>query len=629
MGHNNRRSRSGIASLIATLQILVRRFIKDGIGDFSILNYKIDSLSISLRRLWRHINERRRRQFCLLFLLIVLSSLAEIVSIGSAMPFLGALTMPEKVFHAAPAQPFIEAFRLSSPQQILLPLTAFFCLAALLAGALRLLLLWATTRLSFAVGSDLSISIYRRTLYQPYSVHVSRNSSEVISGISVKANGVIYNTIMPVLTLLSSGLILISILCTLFYLDPRIAIISFIGFGLIYALITWFTRTKKTKNSLNIARESTQIIKSLQEGLGGIRDVLIDGSQEVYCKVYRKADLLLRKAQGSNQFLAHSPRYGMESLGMVLIACLAYAFIQESDGAAKVIPVLGVLALGAQRLLPVMQQAYASWSTIQGSKASLQDTLDLLDQPLPTQIGDISFKSFKFEKHILLNQLSFRYSKTTPWVLQKVDLKITKGSRVGFIGSTGSGKSTLLDIIMGLLPPTNGQLEVDGERVTIKNQRSWHSHIAHVPQAIFLSDGTIEENIAFGIPKELIDSQRVVQSAQQAQIAQSIESWPNGYQTLVGERGIRLSGGQRQRIGIARALYKQADVIILDEATSALDNETEVAVMDAINNLNADLTILIIAHRITTLRNCSQIIKLNHGRIESISSYLDLFSNSH
>ena len=549
------------------------------------MNLHIHPLTRSLGRLWQHISNRRRKQFYYLFILIVFSSFIEIVSIGSALPFLGALTMPERVFDAAAAQPFIKAAGLSSPQQILLPLTVFFCLAALLAGAVRLLLLWVTTRLSFAAGSDLSIGIYRRTLYQPYSVHVSRNSSEVISGISVKANGVIYSIILPVLTLLSSGVMLISILSALLYLDPGIAILAFIGFGLIYALITWLTRAQKIKNGQHIARESTQVIKSLQEGLGGIRDVLIDGSQEVYCQVYRKADLQLRQAQGSNQFLAQSPRYGMEALGLVLIASLAYALTQESDGVAMVIPILGVLALGAQRLLPVMQQAYASWSTIQGSQASLQDTLDLLDQPLPDQIDDISFKPFKFETQISLNQLSFRYSKTTPWVLEGLDLKITKGSRVGFIGITGSGKSTLLDVIMGLLSPTNGHLEVDGERIALKNQRSWHSHIAHVPQAIFLSDGTIEENIAFGVPKELIDRQRVVQSARQAQIAQSIESWSNGYQTMVGERGIRLSGGQRQRIGIARALYKQADVIILDEATSALDNETEQAVMDAIDKI--------------------------------------------
>jgi ATP-binding cassette subfamily B protein len=451
----------------------------------------------------------------------------------------------------------------------------------------------------------------------------------VIAGISVKANGVIYSAILPVLNLLSSGVMLISILCALLYLDPGIAIISFIGFSLLYGFITWFTRKQKTKNSQNIASESTQVIKSLQEGLGGIRDVLIDGSQEVYCQAYRKADLQLRQAQGSNQFLAQSPRYGMEALGMVLIAFLAYALTQESDGVAKVIPVLGVLALSAQRLLPVMQLGYASWSSIQGGQASLQDTLNLLDQPFPDNIEKISYIPIDFNSKISLNQLSFRYSKTTPWVLRDLDLIITKGSRVGFIGATGSGKSTLLDVIMGLLEPTNGYLEVDGESITLTNQRSWHSHIAHVPQAIFLSDGTIEENIAFGVPKNLINREKVVQSARQAHISQNIEEWPNGYQTMVGERGIRLSGGQRQRIGIARALYKQADVIILDEATSALDNQTEEAVMEEIDNLSPNLTILIIAHRISTLRNCSKIVKLNRGRIENICSYSDLLRAPH
>jgi ABC-type multidrug transport system fused ATPase/permease subunit len=586
-------------------------------------------LTTLLGRLWQHISNRRRKQFYCLFILIVFSSFLEVVSIGSVLPFLGALTMPEKVFHATLAQPFIKLTGLSSPQELLLPLTIFFCIAALLAGAARLLLLWVSTRLSFVTGSDLSIGIYQRTLYQPYSVHVSRNSSEVIAGISVKANGVIYSTILPVLNLLSSGVMLISILCALLYLDPGIAIISFMGFGLLYGFITWFTRKQKTKNSRNIASESTQVIKSLQEGLGGIRDVLIDGSQEVYCQTYRKADLQLRQAQGSNQFLAQSPRYGMEALGMVLIASLAYVLTQESDGVARVIPILGVLALSAQRLLPVMQQGYASWSSIQGGQASLQDTLDLLDQPLPDHIQKISLNPLDFNNKISLNKLSFRYSKTTPWVLKDLNLIIAKGSRVGFIGVTGSGKSTLLDVIMGLLTPTSGHLEVDGESITQKNQRSWHSHIAHVPQAIFLSDGTIEENIAFGVPKNLIDRKKVMQSAMQAHIAQNIQDWPNGYQTMVGERGIRLSGGQRQRIGIARALYKQADVIILDEATSALDNQTEEAVMAEIDNLSPNLTILIIAHRITTLRNCSQIVKLNHGRIESICSYSDLLSTPH
>lgn len=594
-----------------------------------MLNNSIKPLSRSLIRLWHHIGKRQRKQFYFLFLLIVIASFLEIVSIGSALPFLGALTMPTRVYEAAVVQPLIKVLGLTSPEQILLPLTVVFCLAALLAGTVRLLLILASTRISFAAGSDLSIGIYRRTLYQPYFVHIARNSSEVISGISGKANGVIYSTILPVLTLLSSGVMLISIVSALLYIDPNVAIFAFLAFGLIYVVIAWFTRTQKIKNGQHIARESTQVIKSLQEGLGGIRDVLIDGSQEVYCQIYRKADFQLRQAQGSNQFLAQSPRYGMEALGMVLIASLAYVLIQESNGVAKVIPILGVLVLGTQRLLPVMQQAYASWSTIQSGQASLQDTLDLLDQPLPDHINETTLKALRFEKHISLNQLGFRYSNATPWVLRGLDLKILKGSKVGFIGVTGSGKSTLLDVIMGLLMPSEGHLDVDGESITLKTQRAWHSHIAHVPQGIFLSDSTIEENIAFGISKELIDRKRVVQSAKQAQIAESIEGWESGYQTVVGERGIRLSGGQRQRLGIARALYKQADVIILDEATSALDNETEEAVMDAIDNLSADLTVLIIAHRITTLRNCSQIIKLNNGCIESICSYPDLLNTSH
>jgi ATP-binding cassette subfamily B protein len=578
--------------------------------------------------LWGHINRRRRRQFYLLFLLIILSTFAEILSIGSALPFLAALTMPEKIFDASAAQPFINATGLVSPQEIILPLAIIFCAAALMAGGVRILLLWLSTRLSFAAGSDLSVDIYQRTLYQPYSIHVSRNSSEIISGISVKANGVIYSTIMPLLTLLSSSVMLIGIISALLFLDPGIAIFSFIGFGLIYALITWFTRIQKRNNSQDIARESTQVIKSLQEGLGGIRDVLIDGSQKVYCQIYRNADWKLRQAQGSNQFLAQSPRYVIEALGMILIACVAYTLTKESEGVSKVIPVLGVLAMGAQRMLPVMQQAYASWSTIQGGQTSLQDILDLLDQPLPDYGDDNSIQPLRYEEQISLNQLSFRYGANTPWVLKDINLKIAKGTRIGFIGITGSGKSSLLDIIMGLLSPSSGELLVDGESITTKNQRSWYSHIAHVPQSIFLSDGTVEENIAFGVPNHLIDHQRVLRAATQAQISQSIESWPNRYQTRVGERGIRLSGGQRQRIGIARALYKQADVIILDEATSALDNETEEAVMDAINKLSSNLTILIIAHRITTLRNCSQIIKINNGCIESVCSYPDLLSVS-
>jgi len=558
---------------------------------------------------------------------MLLASFAEILSIGAVLPFLGVLTAPERVFEHAAAQPIIQALGLTAPAQLLLPLTIAFGVAALVAGAMRLLLLWASTRLTFATGADLSISIYRRTLYQLYAVHCTRNSSEVINGISNKTGGVIH-IITQVLTLISSGAMLIAILVALLSVDPLIALAAFGGFSLIYAFIMTLTSKQLRINSKFIASESTNVIKSMQEGLGGIRDVLIDGSQGVYCQIYRNADRPLRRAQGSSAFIGSSPRYAMEALGMILIAALAYSLAQQPDGIARAIPVLGALALGAQRLLPVFQQAYGAWSLVWGGHASLQDALELLDQQLPDYADQLCAQPLSFNHNISLKELGFRFDPQTPYVLEKLNLTIAKGSRVGFVGTTGAGKSTLLDIVMGLLQPTDGSLEIDGETVSPGSHRAWQAHIAHVPQAIFLADRTVEENIAFGVPKDQIDPQRVRKAAQQAQIADSIESWPKQYQTFVGERGIRLSGGQRQRIGIARALYKQANVIILDEATSALDNATEQDVMQAIGGLGKDFTLLIIAHRLTTLKDCAQIVELGEGGIKRVGSYQDIVNQT-
>lgn len=573
-----------------------------------------------LKRLWHQVSSRRKAQFGLLLILMIIASFAEIFSIGAVLPFLSILTVPEKIFGHPVAQPFIRTFGMKSASQLLLPFTLVFGLAAIISGTLRLFLLWASTRLSYATGADLSISIYRRTLYQPYSVHVARNSSEIINGISSKT-GVVIGTFTSVLNLISATIILLAILLTLVSVDSFIALTAFTGFGLLYALIIKITRSRLLLNSKRIARDSSQVIKSLQEGLGGIRDVLIDGTQATYCQIYSNADLPLRHAQGNNSFISLSPRFALEALGMLLISGLAYTLAMQPNGIARAIPVLGALALGAQRLLPVLQIAYTSWSNIQGSNASLEDAIELLDQPLPDYADQSPAEPLPFHKQIELKNLSFRYTDHTPYVLKNFNLSISKGSRIGFIGVTGSGKSTLLDIVMGLLQPTEGTLDIDGQSITSANNRAWQAHIAHVPQTIYLSDATIEENIAFGIAKGKIDHERVTQAAQQAQIADIIETWPKKYKTCVGERGIRLSGGQRQRIGIARALYKQADVIIFDEATSALDNETELAVMQAIESLGSELTVLIIAHRLTTLKKCSQIVELADSGIKCIGSY--------
>jgi len=555
---------------------------------------------------------------------MLLTSVAEIFSLGAVLPFLGVLTSPETIFEQQFLQPVIRGLGISSPDELLLPLTVMFGIAAIAAGGMRLLQIWANTRISFATGTDLSILLYQKTLYQPYSVHVARNSSEIVDAVSTKVNAVVFQIIVPLLTLFSSSVIMVAIMATLIAINPVIALTAFAGFGGTYAIIIKLTRGRLKQNSQSIASKSKQLVKSLQEGLGGIRDILIDRNQSLYCQIYGQAVAPLRRAQGNNQFMSQSPRFVIEAIGMLLIAVLAYALARQPGGVAQAIPVLGTLALGAQRLLPVLQQTYGSWSMLQGGQASLRDVLELLDQPVDDNSVMKVEEPLPFNRQLVIKDLSFRYTTTSSDVLRHLNLTIPKGSRVGFIGATGSGKSTLLDIVMGLLQPTEGSIEIDGVSVTADKLGAWQRHIAHVPQAIYLSDATIAENIAFGVQKEQIDHERVRQAAQQAQMAELVASWPEQYQTVVGERGVRLSGGQRQRIGIARALYKQADVIIFDEATSALDNQTEAAVMQAIEELHEDLTVLIIAHRLTTLRNCDTIVELANGTIKAVGSYEEL-----
>ncbi|MGY9013044.1 MAG: ABC transporter transmembrane domain-containing protein, partial [Rhodobacterales bacterium] len=304
--------------------------------------------------LWHHINPRRRVQFWVLFLVMIMASFAEVISIGAVLPFLGALTAPESIFNHAMAQPFIHALNLTEPEQVLLPLTIIFSVGAVVSGLMRFLLLWVQTRVSYGVGADISFSIYRRTLYQPYAVHAARNSSEVISGISNKANFVVADTILPLGSIITSIIMMLSILIVLLAVEPVVASAAFIGFGVIYLGVVLATRQAVARNSRRINYEAGRVIKALQEGLGGIRDVLIDGAQVIYCKVYRNADVPMRRAQASIALISGFPRYGIEALGMVLISVLAYSLAIKSTNFSDAIPILGVLALGAQRLLPVL-----------------------------------------------------------------------------------------------------------------------------------------------------------------------------------------------------------------------------------------------------------------------------------
>jgi len=577
-----------------------------------------------LQRLWNHLSIRRRIQFIALAFLMIFSSLSEVITIGAIFPFLGILTSPKLVFNNTFLHPLFVYCNLNSDDQILLPVTIFFIVAILLATGMRFIVMWALTKLGFAIGSDLSSEVYRRTLYQPYQIHISRNTSEIIDVISNKISSIIYQIILPLLTTISSVLMIVIVFIALLSINTNVLLVGIAGFAMLYYLIARFTKQKLAKNSKIISRESNQLIKVLQEGLGGIRDILIDGSQATYYTYYRHTDISLRRAQSSITIIAGTPKLIVEAIGISLFALCAYYLVHSSNGLAETIPVLGTWALGVQRILPILHQAFTCWSSLMGAKESLNDTLNLLDQPLPNSSNNSVQTPLPFETKIVLNNLSFRYMGSQQLILNRISLAIPKGSKVGFIGDTGSGKSTLIDIIMGLLEPEDGTLFIDDTLVNATNVRSWQLNIAHVPQFIFLTDSTITENIAFGVEKESIDFERVKFAAEKAKIADTIDSWNKKYDTIIGERGVRLSGGQRQRIGIARALYKKSSVIIFDEATSSLDSQTETEVMSSLDDLESGLTILMVAHRVTTLRNCDLIIKLEKGQIKQIGTFAEL-----
>jgi ATP-binding cassette subfamily B protein len=571
-------------------------------------------------RMWRRLSARRRRQAVLLFGLMLVGACAEVISLGAVVPFIAALSAPEHLLGYPEIADLTKTLGVVSREQLTIAMTVIFALAALLAGGVRLLLLWSSSRLAFSTGEDFGLEIYRRTMYKPYPMHVTDNSSHVITTITKKVGSTTL-VLQSLMTLASSGVLLTAIILTLLMVNPWVAFVAAASFGLSYAAVMVVFRTRLVSNSRRVVQEHTNVVRTIQEGLGGIRDILLDGSQEVFCEAFRQADHRLRRAHASSAIIAGAPRFIMEALGMVLIAALAYGLSRHGEGLGTALPVLGALALGAQRVLPILQQSYSAWAIINGSQTSVNYILSMLEQPLPPEATRPVPAPLRWQRDIRVEAIRFQYASSGPWVIDGLDLTIAKGARVGFIGSTGSGKSTVLDLLMGLLEPTAGRILIDGEPLTAERMRAWQRTIAHVPQNIYLADASIGENIAFGVPVALIDRERVRHAASLAQLDEYIQSHPDGYRANVGERGIVLSGGQRQRIGIARALYKQASVLVLDEATNALDKSTEHGVMQAIAGLGRDITVLAVTHRVTTFEGFDYIVELVNGRAVVHRSY--------
>jgi ATP-binding cassette, subfamily B, bacterial PglK len=595
------------------------------------------TLTYDLKRLFRHVSARRRWQLAGLMLLMLLGAASEMATLGAVVPFLGLLANQDLTIDQYPiVGRTLNALGIEYGQ-FLLAAGLLFCFIAVLAAAIRMMLMWALYRFTYGLGADMGGAVYRHTLYRPYAWHVSHNTSEIVAGIH-KIDAVTYSIIVQAAQGGVALLMTLGILGMLLAIDFEVAVLAGSGFAALYSVSSWITKKRLRENSQIIAGNENLRMQAVQEGLGGIRDVLLDGAQPLYHRRFAVLDHVMRKRQAENAFFAAAPRFVIESAGMVMIVWLAFWLSGREVGLTGAIPVLGALAIGAQRLLPQMQQIYTAWSSIFATRRHLHDVLDLLELPLPKVIAGSTNPLFSENRlsiaydanqsFIAFRQIGFQYHTRGPAILNNINLDIPRGARVGIVGQTGSGKSTLVDLIMGLLEPTQGQILIDGQLLTAGNQRDWQSRIAHVPQTIFLSDSTICENIAFGIPLDRIDTGRVRQAAAQAQLTSFIENLPQQYDTAVGERGVRLSGGQRQRIGIARALYKQAQVLILDEATSALDDTTERELMKSLSILGGEITILMIAHRLSTLSQCGAILSLEAQRPPRWLSYEELVSPS-
>ena len=567
-----------------------------------------------LSRLWVQLSRRRQLQVIVVLGLTIASTLSEMLSLGAVVPFLAVLAKPDAVWSTGKAQWIAGLMGWQHPADLLLPLCVAFAASALLSGFVRIYALRKMIVLANDVGSDLSIEVYKRTLYQPYAVHLQRNSSETISAISNHVEEVV-RMLNGLLQLVSAGLVSTGLMALLIWLNPGVilAMATLVGGG--YGLLMGLSQRQLQRLGPEILRDQAQLIRSLQEGLGAIRDVILDGNQPVYEVIYREADQRMRRHRGTGQFMALAPRYGMEAVGLVAIALAALSLMAGGSGFLGAIPLLGAIGLGAQRLLPSLQLIYSSWSSFRINLPALVSVLDYMDQPVDDADLTPVQAPIPFKSEIQFQKISFRYGPDLPWVLHDLSLTIRRGERIGIVGETGSGKSTLVDLLMGLLEPTIGELTVDGEPVRNERLRPWRRSIAHVPQSIFLADASIAENIALGVHKKEIDEGRLKQASEQAMITGFISSLAKGYDTGVGERGVKLSGGQRQRIGIARALYKQAPILVFDEATSALDKSTEKEVMEAIDALSKELTIVIIAHRLSTLERCDRIVMVQQGRL--------------
>ena len=581
------------------------------------------------KSIWSHFQKKRKIQIILLLFLMASSAIAELLSLAALIPFLAIVSEPERLWRLNIIKLFANIFKIDNSINLLFYFALIFGVLSIISTVIKLSNIWLNKKIVASLASDLSIKALKNTLNQPYETHIQTNSSKIISGLSSHLDNTQYLMNFG-LQLVTSLFVSIGILGGIFLANWKTAILAGFFIGGSYLFIVIKTKKILIRNSKFITNSINTQTKNLQEALGAIRDIILHDHQKTFIKIYASNDHPRRSLQASNQYFQQFPKSILESLTILFGTFFCVIFISKSADKTEIITTLGTLTLGAQKLLPACQQIYSSWVGIKSNVSSAEVLLGLLEQN--TRIVKKTSKKthLDFKKSIELKNLNFSYDNER-LILDSINLRIKKGEIIGIIGKTGSGKSTLVDLIIGLLKPNNGKIEIDGRDIYFENSEnkivSWRKNISHIPQSIFLRDATIYENIAFGIEKQKINKSKVRKVAELACIKSFIENELGSYNKYVGEKGIKLSGGQLQRIGIARALYKESSLLVMDEATSSLDSDTENKIINSIINLKNKPTIIMIAHKYNTLLNCNRIIQIEDGRIVKQGSPRDIINS--
>ena len=583
------------------------------------LDIEHSNLLYELKLIFKKLSHRDRQLFLILTVLLLISSGSELISLGAIVMYMDVLSNPEKILNNSNFDGVRNFISIDTNNELVLSISLLLVLIIGTSNLLRIFTIKFQNSLSATISTRISTQVYNNTIQQPFNFHIDRNTSELISSVMEDTRQLYINIIMPLILLISNSFLMVAILLGLTITNWQLSSIGFCSIGIVYLIIYKFKNSVLRQNSTVLVQSSRKQIEIVRESLGGIREVLIEKNQKFFQDKYLEADTEYRQATASNVFISTTPRYTIETIAVILVVCLALVLNEDGDF-SQTIPLLSAIVFASNRILPLLQQQFIAISKIQGARTSLTRIVWSLNLPIPNYYN-LSRERLNFRKSLSFQNVWFRYKSSSTWILKNLCFNIEANTTVALVGSSGSGKSTIADLILGLLQPQKGSILIDDRPLIGKKVIQWQNAIAHVPQSIFLVDGTVAENIAFGLSEDRIDFERVVEAAKLAKIDKFVRQLPQKYNSKVGERGSRLSGGQRQRIGIARALYKRASVIVFDEATSSLDSQTEREVMESINELSNKITIILIAHRLSTIKNSDRIIEINDGRVVNQGTY--------